>query len=294
MLVFHYKTFLGHLQLDEPKYDGVPEDSPVYIFFNEKEDLTKHETLRRFNNLLQRSNVSWIRPFKSLTNEWVIDLKEFKSSFNILDNLGYLKGKITVDPEYHQNEQRDEFTDEVTSIQSWIKFAIHPDEIYIQNTVLTSNISEELKKPLDRFFKDFSKPQNCGFLMMKYEDTPLPAELVKIIKDHFSTYGFNILRADDKSYSDDLLTNIRTYMHGCHFGVALFDRINSSYFNPNVSLEVGYMMSLEKPILFLKDKTLDSLHTDLVGKLYAEFDFQDPKPTLSRRIDKWLSDNEMI
>ena len=83
-------------------------------------------------------------------------------------------------------------------------------------------------------------------------------------------------------------------MDGCSFGVALFDRINSNYFNPNVSLEIGYMMSLEKPILFLKDKTLVSLQTDLVGKLYAEFDFQDAKTTLTKRIDKWLADNEMI
>lgn len=54
------------------------------------------------------------------------------------------------------------------------------------------------------------------------------------------------------------------------------------------------MMSLGKPILYLKDKTLVSLQTDLVGKLYAEFDFQDPENTLTKRIDKWLSDNEMI
>jgi hypothetical protein len=214
-----------------------------------------------------------------LTAEWVIDLKELKSSFPILGNTEYLKGKITVEPEYFQNEQRDDYTDEAISIYSSIKFAIYPDEIYMQTSIIRSNLNDELKKPLERFFKDFAKPHNCGFLMMKYEDTPLPTKLVKIIKDHFATYSFNILRADDKGYSDDLLANIKTYMHGCSFGVALFDRINSNYFNPNVSLEIGYMMSLEKPILFLKDKTLVSLQTDLVGKLYGEFDFQDAKTT---------------
>lgn len=294
MFVFHYKTFIGHLQLDEPTHEGIPSESPILIFFNEKEDLTKHEMLRRFNNLLQAKNITWLRPFKSLTSEWIIDLKELKSSFSILSNTEYLKGKATIEPEYFQREKREDYSDEVISVETSIKFAIYPDEIYIQSSVLTSNINEELKRPLDRFFKDFSKPHNCGFLMMKYEDTPLPAEIVKIIKEHFATYNFNILRADDKWYSDDLLTNIKTYMHGCSFGIALFDRINTNYFNPNVSLEIGYMMSLEKPILFLKDKTLVSLQTDLVGKLYAEFDFQDPKATLTKRIDKWLSDNEMI
>jgi hypothetical protein len=294
MFVFHYKTFVGQLQVDEPYFDGIPSESPVLIFFNQKEDLTKHEILKRFNNLLQAKSISWLRPFRSLTNEWVIDLKELKSSFKILENTEYLKGKVTVEPEYFQRENRDEYSDEVISIETSLKLAIYPDEIYIQSSVLTSNLNDELKRPLDRFFKDFSKPHNCGFLMMKYEDTPMPIELVKIIKEHFAYYNYNILRADDKWYSDDLLSNIKTYMHGCSFGVALFDRINSNYFNPNVSLEIGYMMSLDKPILFLKEKTLQSLHTDLVGKLYAEFDFQDAKNTLTKRIDKWLTDNEMI
>ena len=82
-------------------------------------------------------------------------------------------------------------------------------------------------------------------------------------------------------------------MHGCDFGVALFERINSNDFNPNVSLEIGYMMAMNKPILFLKDRTLNSLHTDLIGKLYHEFDFQNPEEILAKVIDKWLKDKEI-
>lgn len=294
MFVFHYKTFVGQLEVDEPTHDGIPSESPILILFKVKEDLTKHEILRRFNNLLETKNISWLRPFKSLTSEWLIDLKELKNSFKVLENTQYLKGKTTIEPEYFQKENHDEYSEEVISIDTTIKFGIYPDEIYIQNSVLASNLNDELKRPLDRFFKDFSKPLNCGFLMMKYEDTPLQNQLVKIIKDHFATHNFVLLRADDKWYSEDLLTNIKAYMHGCSFGVALFDRINSNDFNPNVSLEIGYMMSLDKPILFLKEKTLKSLHTDLIGKLYAEFDFQNPEATLTKPIDKWLTDNEMI
>src|SRR5687767_3756056 len=107
MFVFHFKTFMGHLQLNEPTHQGVPSESPILIFFNEKEDLTKHEILRRFNNLLQTKNITWLRPFKSLTSEWVVDLKELKSSFKILANTEYLKGKTTIEPEYFQREKRE-------------------------------------------------------------------------------------------------------------------------------------------------------------------------------------------
>jgi len=129
--------------------------------------------------------------------------------------------------------------------------------------------------------------------MMKYEDSKIQTEITDIIKNHFEKKGMKLLRADDKWYADDLLLNIKTYMHGCSFGVALFERINTNYFNPNVSLEIGYMMAMNKPILFLKDSTLTSLQTDLIGKLYHEYDFQNPERTLPNVIDKWILDKEI-
>lgn len=44
-------------------------------------------------------------------------------------------------------------------------------------------------------------------------------------------------------------------MHGCEFGVAVFDRITEDDFNPNVTLEVGYMLGMGRNVLLLKDKT---------------------------------------
>jgi hypothetical protein len=52
-------------------------------------------------------------------------------------------------------------------------------------------------------------------------------------------------------------------------------------------------MALNKPVLLLKDKTLKSLQTDLVGKLYHQFDFQYPEKTIPLVLDKWLSDKEI-
>jgi hypothetical protein len=79
-------------------------------------------------------------------------------------------------------------------------------------------------------------------------------------------------------------------MHACTFGIAVFDRVTEDDFNPNVSLEVGYMLGMGKNILLLKDKTLKSLSTDLTGKLYREFDTTDPTATIPAQIEKWLGD----
>ncbi len=78
------------------------------------------------------------------------------------------------------------------------------------------------------------------------------------------------------------------------FGIALFERLEEDEFNPNVSLEVGYLRALRKPVCLLKDKTLKTLQTDLVGKLYKSFDPQDPKKTIPRELENWLRDKEII
>lgn len=291
MFVLQFKTFVDELQLEVIGPDEV-QDEPILIVFTEKKDVSQHEILRRFRNLLSKKGISWVRPLKELTNEWVFDLRSLRASFPALRNAEYLKGKITLEPEYAPRVQYHEFTDEVKSVESSIKFLILPQEVYQYSSPSTSGFEESLLLPMRGFQKDHAEPHTCGFLMMKYEDSEMQKKLTSILKALFSEKGYSILRADEKSYSDEVLPNIKTYMHGCAFGVALFERINNEYFNPNVSLEIGYMMALQKPILYLKDSTLRSLHTDLVGKLYSEFDFQNPEPTLRIAVQRWLADRQ--
>lgn len=50
------------------------------------------------------------------------------------------------------------------------------------------------------------------------------------------------------------------------------------------------MLALRKPVCLLKDRTLTALHTDLVGKLYKEFDPLDPIATIPNELSRWLKD----
>jgi hypothetical protein len=83
-------------------------------------------------------------------------------------------------------------------------------------------------------------------------------------------------------------------MHGCRIGIAIFERLESNEFNPNVSLEVGYMMALGKEICLLKDQTQGSLQTDLVGSLYRAFDPQSPDRDIRTELLRWLKDKSLI
>jgi hypothetical protein len=148
----------------------------------------------------------------------------------------------------------------------------------------------EIASGLEKFKTDYPIGSKTAFIVMQFEGTKPHKGIVACIKNTLKKYKIEALRADDKQYMDDLFPNVKVYMHGCDFGLAVFDRITEDDFNPNVSLEVGYMLGMGKDVLLLKDKTLKSLPTDLTGKLYKEFDTTDIESTMPQQIDKWLSD----
>jgi hypothetical protein len=152
----------------------------------------------------------------------------------------------------------------------------------------------EIKESLERFKNKYPDSTKVAFIMMQFGKTKAHDGIVKAIRKVLGSYDISGVKADDKQYHDDLFHNVTTYLYGCGFGIAVFERIESEEFNPNVSLEVGYMLALKKPVCLLKDKTLKKLNTDLVGKLNKFFDPQDPIKTIPNEITQWLSDKEII
>ena len=152
----------------------------------------------------------------------------------------------------------------------------------------------ELGHSLPLFTKDHPDPGRCAFIMMQFGKTRVHEEIATTIRASLDSFGIAGLRADDRDYHEDLFPNVLTYIHGCSFGVAVFDRLEGDDFSPNVALEVGYMRALRKPLCLLKDQTLRTLPTDLVGKLYKSFDPQNVAGTIPQQLEKWLGDRGMI
>jgi len=293
MYVIQFKLFAGRLEVDTIGGDYVPKGSPILIIFTLSKEHTKFSILKEFRKHLEIKGIEWIKPHENLTEEWIIDLETLRTSFNFLKRED-LYEKILLEPIFEKKEGIDYITEKPLIKETSLKFKINPNELVIFKQNKQEDYLSDLRDPLTKFYKDHRQNNKCAFLMMKYEDSPLQSKIVQQLRILFKKNGLELLRADDRYYSDDLLTNIRTYMHGCGFGVAIFDRINSEEFNPNVSLEIGYMMALKKPILFLKDITLKSLQTDLVGKLYEEFDFQNPKKSFDKSVSKWLKQHDLL
>jgi len=158
------------------------------------------------------------------------------------------------------------------------------------SSIPQASIPVEIRESIERFRDDFPDPTTVAFVMMQFKNTPAHLRIFDAIKQSLVGLGANAVRADSKQYHDDLFFNVLTYVYGCRLGIAVFERIESEDFNPNVSLEVGYIMALGKPVCLLKDRTLKTLHTDLIGKPYHEFDPQVPEKAISSALAKWLKD----
>jgi nucleoside 2-deoxyribosyltransferase len=153
---------------------------------------------------------------------------------------------------------------------------------------------KELGPYIAKFRADHPPGKKTAFVMMSFAVTDAHKAVNEAVRIVLARHAIEALRADSKEYSDDTFANIRTYMHCCDFGIAIFERILQDDFNPNVSLETGYMLGLAKPVCLLKDGTLKSLPSDLVGKLYKKYDPQKIAATVEPELLKWLKDHGLI
>ena len=165
---------------------------------------------------------------------------------------------------------------------------VTPDEF--SDVTQVGETPVEIQESLKLFKQDHPDPATTAFILMQFGQTRAHEEIAAAIRAGLAGHGITGVRADDREYHDDLFPNVLTYMHGCGLGIAVFERIEAERFNPNVALEVGYMFAMRKPVCLLKDRTLDTLHADLVGKLFRQFDTQNPGETIPPVVSKWLSD----
>lgn len=249
--------------------------------------MREKDALKAVAERLAASKVEWLKPLGSPLGRWLVDFDAIKAfTQGKLDEL-WLAGRVAARPEY-ELEEKFRFHEVVKEASVWFEF---PSDTDPEDEV---PYVPELQPFLDNFQLEHGNSARVAFVMMRFADTPLQQQAFQAVRDTCATFGITALRADHRAYSEDLLPNIRTYMHGCGFGIAIFERIQRDDFNPNVSLEVGYMMALGKPVCLLKDRTLDALHTDLVGRLYESFDPQNAAGSIPAVLERWLRDRQIV
>lgn len=145
-----------------------------------------------------------------------------------------------------------------------------------------------LEPQLRDFLYDHPEPAKNVFVMMRFHDSPQLNEAFQAVREVLSARGLHALRADDRDYTGELWSNMEVYLTGSMYGVAILEDIDQRDFNPNVSLELGYMLGRNKRCLILKEQRLPNLPADLVHRLYKPFDMFNISATVTREVARWV------
>jgi hypothetical protein len=144
-----------------------------------------------------------------------------------------------------------------------------------------------LEPHIRRFLNDHPDPDKNVFVMMRFLKSDQLDEAYQTIKETLETRGYRVHRADQKDYTGELWSNVEVYLSGCNLGIAVFEEIEKRDFNPNVSLELGYMIGRGKRTLLLKEEHMPELHADVMHRLYKSWDQFKVKETVAAQVERW-------
>jgi hypothetical protein len=98
--------------------------------------------------------------------------------------------------------------------------------------------------------------------------------------------------ASDRAMQDDLWANIAAHMWASRYGIAFFEDLATPTrgVNYNLTIEVGGMLMTGRRCALLKDKSIERMPTDLVGKIYKSVDLNKPE-TVESALHAWIRDD---
>lgn len=119
------------------------------------------------------------------------------------------------------------------------------------------------------------------------DDTdPLTAVLHRIAVTT-AEHGLEFHLASDRAIVDDLWGNVAGHMWASRYGIAIFEDRRDRGMSYNLAIEVGGMLTMGRRCLLLKDKSISSMPTDLVGMIYKSIDLDD-LVSVDTAIHEWV------
>lgn len=237
------------------------------------------EATARIERVIEELGLNWL---SRSADVWTIDTARMLDQFPQLPKYPWLSRTVRSRPESDRwVEKRFGLSDEYFLR---IKFYLSRREI----------VPAEIGESLKLFRADYPDSEQVGLLLMSSASTEAHRQIAHGVRDAFAGHEIAVLKDDDQQYHDDPYWNLLTHAHGASFGVAVFERMESEDFNPNVAFEVGYMQALGKEVCVLKDSLLDHLQTELIVKTWYPFDPKDLKKSIRSQVELWARGTGLI
>jgi protein-tyrosine-phosphatase len=147
-----------------------------------------------------------------------------------------------------------------------------------------------LETSLDNFFKKYAHYNRNVFVMMPFA-TSASDQIFHTVADELDKHGLIALRADKSTFApDSIWWNIATYMIGCTYGLVIYEPNNDIPFNPNVSIEAGFMLALDRQVLFLVNDKVKYLPVDFAGRIFKCYNSTPDQleTSLRSQISDWI------
>ena len=148
----------------------------------------------------------------------------------------------------------------------------------VHHTIGSEFAPVPLVGPIGAFLKDHPFDRNV-FGISRYPndadtDDPLHSAFI-VARTALSEYALEFHLASDRNVADELWPNVAASMWACRYGVAFIESRVETDVNRNVLIEVGAMLMTGRRCVLLRDSSMGSMPTDLVGHIYKDVDLDD-------------------
>lgn len=113
--------------------------------------------------------------------------------------------------------------------------------------------------------------------------------LIAKLREAVASHGLTLQVASDGMAEDTLWANVVSYMWASKYAIVLLDTTGGSL-NPNVLIEIGSMLMTGRRCAILRDSSVPSMPTDLVGHIYKATDLADHAASVNE-VHKWIRDD---
>ncbi len=155
----------------------------------------------------------------------------------------------------------------------------------------------ELVGILRRFLSQHEFERNVfGMTRFPSEGSNAPPDPVRaaleVARRACASHGLEFHLASDRQLHDDLWTNVAAHMWASHYGIAFFEDLASPVrgLNYNLTTEVGAMLITGRRCCLLKDPSIASLPTDLVGRIRKDVSLSDDAQ-VDAVLHAWIRDD---
>lgn len=155
--------------------------------------------------------------------------------------------------------------------------------------------SPALLSGLRKFLDEHPFERNV-FAMTRFPDEsgdgpPDPVrQAIDVVREACRLHGLEMHLASDRAIDDDLWTNVAAHMWASRYGVAFFEDRAKRGINYNMTIEVGGMLMTGRRCALLKDRSIERMPTDLVGRIYKSVDFDSPD-SVGLALHDWLKND---